>query len=98
MSNQKENSDAAPAKIKVGILGGSFDPPTISHLQMASETINLKIVDEIWMIPCGSRNDKPSLLAVEHRLEMVKHAVKDFFPRDFPIKIDDIEVKNGQMI
>ena len=65
---------------------------------MASETINMKIVDEIWMVPCGHRSDKPDLLPAEQRLEMCKQAVDDFFPRNFPIKIDDIEVKNGAQI
>jgi nicotinic acid mononucleotide adenylyltransferase len=31
--------------IKVGVLGGSFDPPTISHLQLCSEVIYVKKFD-----------------------------------------------------
>ena len=93
----EQQIQAEPVKIiNVGILGGSFDPPTISHLQMASETINLKIVDEIWMIPCGYRDDKPKLLRAEQRLELCQKAVDDFFPRNFPIKINDIEIRNGK--
>ena len=47
------------AKIKVAVLGGSFDPPTISHLQLASETLNVCAeIDEVWLIPCGVRSDK----------------------------------------
>lgn len=45
-------------KSKIGVLGGSFDPPTISHLQLCSEALNVLNFDEIWMIPCGSRRDK----------------------------------------
>ncbi len=46
-------------KKSVAILGGSFDPPTISHLQLASETLNTcPTIDEVWIIPCGSRPDK----------------------------------------
>ena len=83
---------------RIGVLGGSFDPPTISHLQLASETLNMKVVDEIWMIPCGHRSDKQNQVAAEKRLEMVQAAVNDYFPRNFPIKVDDIEVKNGKQI
>ena len=66
-------SPTSPVKIvRVGVLGGSFDPPTISHLQMASETINKGLADEVWMIPCGARPDKPNLLPAETRLEMLE--------------------------
>ena len=44
---------------KVAILGGSFDPPTISHLQLASETLNsCSEINEVWIVPCGDRPDK----------------------------------------
>ena len=43
---------------KIGIYGGSFDPPTISHLSIASEAVNVLKLDEVWMIPCGHRRDK----------------------------------------
>jgi nicotinic acid mononucleotide adenylyltransferase len=34
----------------VAILGGSFDPPTISHIQIASEIYNTnEDVDEVWI-------------------------------------------------
>ena len=32
---------------RIGILGGSFDPPTISHLQLCSEALNLLKFDEM---------------------------------------------------
>ena len=84
---------------KIGILGGSFDPPTISHLQLASEALNTqKFLDEIWMVPCGSRDDKKQLMSPYHRLEMVERAIEDYFPRGYPIKVNNIEVENGKQI
>ena len=83
---------------KVGILGGSFDPPTISHLQLASEALNVLNFDEIWMVPCGTREDKNLKSAPQQRLYMVQKALEDYFPQDFPIKVNDIEIKNGPMI
>ena len=56
---------------KVGILGGSFDPPTISHLQLASEALNVLKFDEIWMVPCGTRTDKNIVCTPQQRLTMV---------------------------
>ena len=50
---------------RIGILGGSFDPPTIGHLQLASQTLNLLGFDEVWLIPCGVRNDKKNNATAE---------------------------------
>jgi len=85
-------------KKKIGILGGSFDPPTYGHLQMAAEAINLRHVDEVWMIPCGNRSDKNISTKGEHRLKMTQLMIDSFFERDFPIKVHDIEIQNKELI
>jgi len=55
-------------KLKVAVLGGSFDPPTIGHMQLASETLNLdSTIDEVWIIPCGARPDKKLSTTAEQR-------------------------------
>jgi nicotinate-nucleotide adenylyltransferase len=36
---------------KVGILGGTFDPPHIGHLIIANEVLYAKKLDEIWFMP-----------------------------------------------
>ena len=54
--------------------------------------------DEIWMIPCGSRPDKPQISPAHHRLKMVKMSVKEFFPPGFPIHVDATEVEHGDSI
>ena len=43
---------------KIGIIGGSFDPPTIAHLKMAEVLLTDKKVDKIVFVPCGNRSDK----------------------------------------
>lgn len=50
------------------------------------------------MVPCGARPDKKYILEPEKRLEMTRLAVLDFFPQEFPIKVEDVEVKNGESI
>ena len=67
----QKRTQSPTKKLKVAILGGSFDPPTISHLQVASETINILGYDEVWMIPCGRRPDKLHISPPEIRLKMV---------------------------
>ena len=55
-------------------------------------------VDEVWIVPCGLRPDKPHISKPEIRLEMTKLAVKDFFPENTPLRIDSVEVENGPSI
>ena len=55
-------------------------------------------IDEIWIVPCGLRPDKPHISKPEIRLAMTKLAINDFFPADTPVKIDPIEVENGPSI
>lgn len=55
-------------------------------------------IDEVWIVPCGLRPDKPHISKPEKRLEMTRLAVQEFFPKEVPIKIDPVEVENGPSI
>lgn len=54
---------------------------------MAAEAINLRYLDEVWVVPCGSRKDKDVGASGEHRYNMTKLLIEDFFPKDFPVKV-----------
>jgi nicotinic acid mononucleotide adenylyltransferase len=55
-------------KKRVAVLGGSFDPLTNAHLKIAAEIIHADKADEVWIVPCAPRTDKPSLQTpVVHR-------------------------------
>ena len=85
-------------KIPVAILGGSFNPPTLSHMHICSEIIKyLPFIKEFWFIPCGGRVDKQVTLGL-HRLEMTKLARNMMYPECPFIKVSDVEVKNGPLI
>ncbi len=97
--HSSEEEKKAHTERHIAILGGSFDPPTISHLQIASEVLNTcRIIDEVWLIPCGDRPDKKLITPPADRLEMVQIAASDFFPTKLPIRVDDTEVRNGPSI
>lgn len=55
-------------------------------------------IDEVWIVPCGFRVDKTQISHPHKRLDMIRLAVQDFFPRDFPVKVDKIEIDNGNSI
>jgi len=54
---------------------------------MAAESVNLRYVEEVWVIPCGDRKDKNIGTPGHHRLAMTHLLVDDFFPKEFPIKV-----------
>jgi nicotinate (nicotinamide) nucleotide adenylyltransferase len=82
---------------RVAILGGSFDPITDGHLKMAAEVIHMGVADEVWITPCGSRPDKPSLrTSALDRYLMCHLAVNTVFSSDFPIKVCAFELGKAQ--
>lgn len=61
------------AKKRVGILGGTFDPPHLGHLLLA-ETIREDFeLDEVLFVPSNEppHKDRPDLTAATHRYAMV---------------------------
>ncbi|CQR46913.1 Nicotinate-nucleotide adenylyltransferase [Paraliobacillus sp. PM-2] len=63
---------------KVGLLGGTFDPPHIGHLVIAEEVYHQLKLDEVWFIPSNEppHKDKAST-AVINRVAMVEAAIDD---------------------
>ena len=49
-------------------------------------------MDQVWFVPCGDREDKKARTPGAKRLEMTRLAVQDFFPKDFPVFVNDIEI------
>jgi len=43
---------------RIGIYGGSFNPPGIHHRLIAENLLCLGCVDQLMVIPCGQRKDK----------------------------------------
>jgi hypothetical protein len=80
----------------VAILGGSFSPITDGHLQIAAEVVASRAADEVWIVPCGPRPDKPALnVDVCHRYAMAVLAVEAAFPADFPVRVMPLETWEG---
>lgn len=64
---------------KVGLLGGTFNPPHIGHLIMANEVKHALQLDEVRLMPTSIPPHKadPSDATPEQRLRMVEIAVSD---------------------
>jgi nicotinate-nucleotide adenylyltransferase len=74
--------------MKVGILGGSFDPPHLGHQLLAVCALALEDIDELWVIPCADHPFAKKLSSFDHRIQMCRLA---FSAMDKRVKIVDIE-------
>ncbi len=81
--------------MKVGIMGGSFDPIHIGHLLMAEQAKDELGLDKILFIPTGNppHKDTDRMTDASKRFEMVKLAIGD--NHDF--LISDIESKSSSV-
>lgn len=50
-------------KKSVAVYGGSFDPLTTAHLGVISAVVASGRFEEVWVVPCGRRRDKATLVA-----------------------------------
>ncbi len=76
---------------RIGILGGSFDPPQIGHLILAEYGRESLGLDRILFVPVGDHPVKKCeiRLPLEHRLAMLQLAICDH--PDFKISRVDID-------
>ena len=66
--------NSAPQK-KIGILGGTFDPPHLGHLKLATHFSKLLHLDELLLIPSGEPWQKESnITPAQVRLQMTEAA------------------------
>ncbi|HEV8540346.1 MAG TPA: nicotinate-nucleotide adenylyltransferase [Nitrospiraceae bacterium] len=63
--------------MKIGLLGGTFNPIHRCHLSLAAEVRDRLHLDRILFIPTGNPPHKPasSLAPAGHRVEMVRRAI-----------------------
>lgn len=63
---------------KIGILGGTFDPPHFGHLFIAEQAKEACSLDEIWFMPTKIPPHKQgsNLCSDDNRIEMVGRAIR----------------------
>ncbi len=66
--------------MRIGILGGTFDPPHFGHLRMAEAALAQLRLDKILFAPVGVQPLKPEAhsSAPEHRARMVELAIAPY--------------------
>ena len=78
---------------KIGILGGTFDPPHYGHLLIANEVLSELNLDEIWFMPNQEPPHKKKSDSVENadRLQMLELAIEG----NPAFKIEKIELERS---
>lgn len=75
---------------KIGILGGTFDPPHMGHLIIAETVRTTLNLDEVWFIPTNEPPHKNYASSTgQDRLKMIKLAIED----NEYFRVNDIEMK-----
>lgn len=64
-------------KYNVGILGGSFNPVTTSHVSVARLALRAGKLDEVWLMPTYEHMYQKPLLPAEHRMAMLDAALEN---------------------
>ena len=79
--------------MRIGIIGGSFNPIHYGHLVSASEACNKFKLDKVIFVPSSINPLKSTsnLAEARHRLNMIKLAIAD----DPRFENSDIEIKRG---
>ena len=75
---------------RVGLFGGTFDPPHVGHLILASEAKSqLELTRVLWTVtPDPPHKQDQSITALEHRLAMVRLAIRD----NSAFELSDVEL------
>jgi nicotinate-nucleotide adenylyltransferase len=78
---------------RIGLLGGTFNPPHIGHLVMAQEALDQLDLDRVELVPVHTPPHKEAMgdPGPEKRLALTREAVGD----DPRFVVNDVEVRRG---
>jgi nicotinate-nucleotide adenylyltransferase len=80
--------------VRIGVFGGTFDPPHIGHLILAADASDALGLDRLIFVPAAEQPFKvetPAVAKGADRLEMVRLAIGDYSR----YAVDDTEIRRG---
>ena len=63
--------------MRIGFFGGSFNPPSHVHINLARIIIREYHLDKLFFVPVGDYYQKKDLIKANHRCNMLKLAIED---------------------
>lgn len=79
---------------KYGFFGGSFNPVTKAHIELAIEVLNKYKLDKVIFVPMGDNYNKKGLISEKHRYNMLKLATKEYDK----LEVSDIELNKDKSL
>ncbi len=76
----------------IAVYGGSFNPPTIAHINLAQQIASLPYVSKLMIVPVGDGYTKSTLIPGYHRYNMLKQVENE------KIVISDIELTSNKLL
>lgn len=78
--------------IKIGLLGGSFDPVHLAHVALAEAAWQALELDKVELIPAADPwQRRPLAASAPHRLAMLEIAIR----RRPRLAVNDVEIRRG---
>lgn len=74
---------------KIGFFGGSFNPPTKAHIELAKKVIKECSLDKVIFVPVGDLYEKEGMAKAIHRYNMLEIASN----REVNLQVSDIEIR-----
>ena len=77
--------------MRIGVFGGTFDPPHVGHLILAADAFEALRLDKLVFVPARSQPlkvERPAIASSKERLEMVRLAIAG----DARYSVDDTEI------
>ena len=75
--------------MKIGFFGGSFNPPTNAHINLAKKALEKCLIDKIIFVPMGDLYEKENLAKAQERYNMLKIICS----KDNRLEVSDVELK-----
>jgi nicotinate-nucleotide adenylyltransferase len=77
--------------VRIGVFGGTFDPPHVGHLILAADAVDVLRLDKLIFVPARAQPlkvNQPAIANCEQRVEMVRLAVGN----ESRYAVDDTEI------
>ena len=80
--------------MRIGLFGGSFNPPHIGHALVCFYLLETTSLDAIWLIPTWRHAFGKPLAPYEERLELCRRMARSFGGR---LQVSDVEGTRGEV-
>lgn len=77
---------------KYGFFGGSFNPVTKAHVELAQAIVEKYDLDKVIFVPVGDNYEKKGLANEKHRYNMLKIAIREYEK----LEVSDIELNQDK--